>query len=187
MRAFIPIIVTALALSLAGCSSSPEMAALPDGPLTPMPDFSAPKDPSDKALEQSIASMIKSGRGPAFSQYDFLRVDLDHDGRRDALVMMKGPHNYWCSISGCSMIVMKADNESFTPVSNIMPIRGPVLVAETQNNGWRDIVIEVRGQSWEPARQVALKFDGSAYPGNPLNEPPATIAYTRHDGVRAFP
>jgi len=38
-----------------------------------------------------LPSISLVANGPANTLYDFTRVDLDGDKRRDALVMMKGP------------------------------------------------------------------------------------------------
>ena len=43
--------------------------------------------------------------------YDFRRVDLNGDGKRDALVLFTNPYGYWCGDNGCSMLVMKAEVE----------------------------------------------------------------------------
>lgn len=183
MTRFLLILICFAILPLAGCGTSKDDTG---GPLTPMPDFNAVNDPTDAALVQSIEAYLKQSGGPASTRYDFTRMDLDHDSRRDALVMMKGPHHYWCDMNGCSMVVFKAGNDSFTPLSEVFPVRGPLYVSDAQTAGYRDLIIRVDGQAYAKAKDVALKFDGQAYPRNPFFLPEIELSRAEM-GQRIFP
>ena len=170
-------------LLLGACASAPEQSAY-DGKLTPMP--SEPQDPEDHVLDAAIKEYLAATKGPLFTRYDFTRVDLDNDGRREGLVMMKGPHNYWCDANGCSLVVFKAADDYFTVASEIFPVRGPLYVGETKSEGWRDLIIRVSGQSYAKAKNVALQYDGRQYPRNPFFEPEMKISMAP-TGPRLFP
>lgn len=170
---------------LGGCASGPDRTAT-DGPLTPMPDGYSPQDPEDHVLDAAIKDYLAATKGPLFSRYDFTRVDLDNDGRREGLVMMKGPHHYWCDANGCSLVVFKAADDHFTVTSEIFPVRGPLYIGETTSQGWRDLIIRVSGQSYAKAKNVALQFDGEKYPRNPFFEPEMHVSLADH-GPRLFP
>lgn len=148
---------------LGGCSgkdSTPEIK----NPLTPPPP--AVIDPDDFVLKESVLSIMKETGGPLNSGYIFRRVDLNDDGRRDALVLFKTPYGFWCGTHGCTMLVMQAHNEVFTLVSAIQTVRPPVYISEYKTNGWKNIVLRVSGRSTK-AKNVAMQFDGKSYPQYP--------------------
>ncbi len=92
-------------------------------------------------------------------------LDLNGDGRQDALVLLENPL-YFCGTGGCTMVIFKGTPSGFEFVSSTTLIRGPVLVSETNTQGWRDLIVEVSGGGMA-AKQVAMKFTGSKYPSNP--------------------
>lgn len=172
---------------LAGCASSPqETQYAADGPLTPLPHDLIPQDPEDHVLDAAVQEYLKLAKAPLFSRYDFTRVDLDNDGRRDALVLMKGPHNYWCDANGCSLIVFKAQNDSFNVASEIFPVRGPMYVSNQTSAGWKNLIVRVSGQSYAKAKDVAMRFDGERYPRNPFFLPEAYVTQDEQE-MRLFP
>ncbi len=181
---FFSLIISILALSLSGCSSSGREVSY--NPLTPLPDELLPQDPEDHVLNAAVQEYLKLADAPLCSSYDFTRVDLDGDNRRDALVMMKGPHNYWCNMGGCSLIVFKAANDHFEWSSQISPVRGPLYVSDETSEGWKNLIIRVTGMPDAKAKSVAMQFDGRRYPQNPLTQPPIEISRSDY-GQRLFP
>lgn len=187
-RSALAALVTLALVVLCGCGPTRTgHLASAEGPLTPLPDTVLPRDPEDHVLNAAIEDYLKAIKAPLFTRYDFTRVDLDNDGRRDALVMMKGPHHYWCDANGCTMAIFAAANDHFTFTSEIFPVRGPLYVSENMTQGWRDIIVRVSGQSYAKAKDVALQFDGTRYPRNPFFQP-AMPDYTRTaQAMRMFP
>jgi hypothetical protein len=184
MNRFLPrsliLLSLCLSLNLAACVSAPppaaEMAALPNPVI----------DPSDGQLDPAIQTFLVASKGPKFSQYDYTRVDLDGDGRRDALVMFSGPHSYWCDMNGCSLSVFKATNNGFVPMSEMFPVRGPMYVSNNRTDGWRNLIVRVSGQSYADAKNVAMNYNGGTYPRNPFFQP--SIQLSQMDlGQRIFP
>lgn len=143
-------------------------------------------DPPDSLLDGSIQSFLISSKGPKFSRYDYTRVDLDGDGRRDALVMFSGPYSYWCDINGCSLSIFKATDNGFIPLSESFPVRGPLYVSENRTSGWRNIIVHVSGQAYADAKNVAMQFNGTGYPRNPFFEPETQLSQADL-GHRIFP
>lgn len=158
-----------LAFILNACSSAPESYD-EAGPLVPMHDV---KDPSDQELDHSVRKTLAEMKAPVYSGYEFRRIDLNKDGRRDALVLFKTPYGYWCGTHGCTMLVMEAHNKDFTLVNSIQPVRAPVYSTNSETNGWRDIIIRVSGR-WDDAKDVAAKYNGRAYPLDPADIEPAS-------------
>jgi hypothetical protein len=169
-------------LSLAACSSS-----RPQARLATSEKLAAIREPSSGQLLETVAAFIKSQGAPADSQYEFTRVDLDHDGRRDAIVMMKSPYNFWCNVNGCRMLVFQAGNDDFSLVSQIAPVRGPLIVSQNNTNGWRDLVVRVSGRMDWQAKNVALKYNGHNYPQQPDFQPPLQMAANAIAGISIFP
>lgn len=145
--------------------------------LTPMPP--AVVDPSDLVLKQSLLEIFKETKGPLNSTYVYKRIDLDDDGRRDALILMKTPYGFWCGTHGCTMLILKAHNDVFALINAIQTVRPPIFISQQKTNGWKNIILRVSGRSTK-AKDVALEFDEHAYPKYPDTIPP--ISYEEYAG-----
>ena len=128
-------------------------------------------DPSDAVLKQSIRAFLEKTEAPKASRYKFVRHDLNRDGRRDALVLFETPYGYWCGKHGCTLMIMKASNTSFSIVNSIQPLREPLYISGVRTNGWHNIIARISGRS-APAKDVEMVFNGRAYPTNPDALPP---------------
>lgn len=185
---FIPMIAGfVMCVTLAACGKdAPEVVAMP---MLPMPVSSVPHDPDNEALAKAIMAYVGESKGPANSQYEFTRIDLDGDSRREGIVMMKNPHQFWCGIYGCRMAVFRAHNDGFAFMSEISPVRGPLTVSETRTNGWRDLLVMIDGRTGWDRKQVAVQFDGTTYPAQPAFLPAmvASNMTSAGQGVRIFP
>ncbi|MBN8522113.1 MAG: hypothetical protein J0L77_09495 [Alphaproteobacteria bacterium] len=143
-------------------------------------------DPSDSVLKETIAQRLKGQNAPPQSQYDFARIDLNRDGQRDALVLYRLPHTYWCSWSGCLLSIFRAEENGFTFINDIPGIRGPLVISSNTSEGWRDIIIELSGTQLYN-RRVTLAFSGSTYPSTPMNAPSAPYrVLSDAPGTRVF-
>ncbi len=130
------------------------------------------QDPSDYALAQSVKTILAEMKAPLHSTFEFQRLDLNDDARRDALVLFKTPYGYWCGTHGCTMLVMEAHNDHFTLVNSIQPVRAPIYSSDISTNGWKDILIRVSGR-WADSKTVAAKYNGTEYPLDPADIEPA--------------
>lgn len=173
-----------MCLSVAACSTKRESAM--DGPLLPMP-AAAIRDPGNGEFMATIESYVHGKGGPAQTRYEFTRIDLNGDGRREGIVMLKAPHQYWCGFNGCPMAVFEARNDGFNLMSEISPVRGPLIVSEAKSGGWRDIIVRVSGRTAWETKDVALRFDGRTYPPAPPMQPPIRVASNSIQGIRIFP
>jgi len=171
-----------LVLALPACSGSKRNIYI-DNPLTPFPE--AASDPSNEILIAAIKDFLADSGAPISSRYEFSRVDLDGDNRRDALILFKNPYGYWCDMHGCTMLVMKAQDDHFELVNAIQPIRTPLYVSEIETNGWKDLIIRVSGR-WDQSRDVAMQYDGRKYPSNPSALPPY-LRFAANDITKLFP
>ncbi len=150
--------------------------------LTPAPIPST--DPDDATMRVAVNDFLAETGAPVSSMYEYKRVDLDKDGRRDALVLFKNPYGFWCDQHGCTMLVMKAGDDKFTLVNAIQPVRAPLYVSETGTNGWKSLIIRVTGR-WDESKDVAMMFDGTQYPDNPAALP-AYMRFASNPETRVF-
>lgn len=124
----------------------------------------------NSALEAPLAAFIKTQNAPAQSTWDVARTDLDGDKRLDAIILFKSPHSYWCGWDGCGMLILRANDITFTPVTTINNVRGPIYVSRQRTNNWRDIIIRISGANF-PDKNIVMKFNGTTYPNSPLLAP----------------
>lgn len=155
--------ITLLCLCLNACGSKqePKPKTLP---LVPLDGLII--DPHDDVLKARLVQFLSENKAPTHSTYDYYRIDLDNDKRRDALVLFKSPFGYWCRDHGCALAVFKAQNANFELVNIIEPIRAPLYVHNNTHNGWKEIISRVSGR-WTKSRTISLKYDGQQYPNNP--------------------
>lgn len=136
--------------------------------LVPSDSTATPSDLMVAQLMQSVHSYTDPFDGPAEDvQLRTEWADLTGDGVQDALVYLDSPT--WCGSGGCTVLVFEGvvgeDADELGPfriAAEISMMHGPVTVATTSHDGWKDlIVVKESGQS------VALRFDGETYPQSP--------------------
>lgn len=198
------LLILTFAAPLASCTSSSEsrsaaasatISPAAGGPLLPLPGetpfspvSSLPvNDPDDGLFMDVLSNWLEQNKAPANTQYEFTRIDLDGDGRREGLVLMQSPHQAWCMEYGCTLFLFRAHDEGFSYLSEISPVRGPLVVAENRTAGWRDLIVHVSGHQITGAKNVALQFDGRTYPAQPAAAPTVTMNMLDVGGVKIFP
>lgn len=135
----------------------------PSGTLSPLPGVI---DPPDALADQAVRAYIAETGAPSCSLYRKARVDLNGDGRRDALALFKNPYGYWCDANGCTLLILEASDDGFTVLDAVRPVRGPIYIGANRYQGWKSIVVHVSGR-WTRTKDVALRFDGGHYPDHP--------------------
>ncbi|MBL4805407.1 MAG: hypothetical protein JKY71_11130 [Alphaproteobacteria bacterium] len=158
-------------LTVSACGSSqhePTTSAL-------LPMHSEPTDPEDEILVAAVRHFLENTEAPVASRYEFERVDLNNDGRREGLVLFETPYGYWCGTHGCTMLVFEAHNDGFSLVNDIQPVREPLFVSYEESNGWKSIVHRVAGRQ-SRAKYVSMEYDGRHYPSDPSRLPPSVYA-----------
>src|SRR5690606_14802413 len=143
------------------------------------------QEPDNAAMSESIAAWLELNNGPASTRYEFNRIDLNGDTRSNALVMLKNPYGQWCDMNGCTILVLRANEKTFSPVGTIRSVRGPIFISKLRTNNWNDLIVRVDGR-WSETKDVAMKFDGSKYPEDPEPLPPVRH-YAELNGQRIFP
>lgn len=178
------VMLTAAVLSLAACGTTRQAKLSQTEPS----QQAAVIDPDEPVFRAAMKQYLAQQGAPASSQYEYVRQDLDGDGRREAIVMLQSPFYTWCSGDGCKMVILKAFNDHFSVASEIAPVRGPLLISDTRTKGWRDLVVRVSGRQMRP-KDVAMKFDGRSYPEIPdfATPLPEVIQLANLNGTQIFP
>lgn len=96
-------------------------------------------------------------------------VDLDGDGRREAIVYVSG--RTMCGSGGCHLLILTRAGHSWREVASTTITRPPIRVLPTRTRGWQDIGVFVAGGGIIPGYEAVLKFGGRRYPRNPSMVP----------------
>lgn len=122
----------------------------------------------DSKLEDAFAKVYSLKRGEDKIRYYYNKIDLDGDNVPEIFVLLMGPSV--CGSGGCSAAVFKTNEKEYTLVSEFTLVRNPIIISEEKTNGWKNIVMNVRGGGIEEFFSE-LKFDGKQYPLNPSDQP----------------
>jgi hypothetical protein len=102
--------------------------------------------------------------------FRFALVDLNGDGRADAIVLTSGP--LWCGSGGCTMLIFQGVENGFEFVSKSTISNPPIRVSKTTVHGWRTLIVYSKGKG-----DVSMRFNKSLrYPLNPSTQPKASGA-----------
>lgn len=171
-----------LVLHLGGCGSSEtgtsggSIAGEAPTALSPRQDPSAGGGGSallaavDEAELRKAVERYRISKQRSESRYEFAGVDLNGDGRPEAVALFSG--NDWCVQTGCSLVVFQLEETGYRPVTHVTRALPPVLVGPDANFGWKDLIVNTGGGA-APVRAVQLRFTGQGYPGNALLQPDA--------------
>lgn len=94
--------------------------------------------------------------------YEIARADLDADGKEDVLALMNGKSSY-CGSGGCTLFILKGNGKGFTSLGSVKVVNAPIYLSKGVTNGYRDLVVTVRGGGATPGL-ASLEFDGKSYP-----------------------
>ncbi len=119
------------------------------------------------ALVAAVQRFVNTGGERELPDFRHALVDLDGDGRRDAIVLLQS--QAWCGSGGCTMLVLRGVTEGFALVSRSTITNEPIRVSPERSHGWRTLIVSAKG-----AGDVVMRFDGKRYPLNPSVQPKAT-------------
>jgi hypothetical protein len=111
------------------------------------------------------AHAVKFGK-PVPNKFSYAFEDLNGDGRLDAVVLENDPR--YCGTGGCTLLIFRGTRSGFTFVSGSTISNEPIRVSRETKNGWKTLLITVRGGGILTPEIHALKFDGLKYQ-YPLN------------------
>lgn len=152
----LPVVVSLAVFQMA--SAAPESAAPPSQPASPAATSHA------KAVQAALEKVDKEIKP---EHYELVEVDLDEDGRKDALALMNGQSSY-SGTGGSTLFLLRACKEDgkYHKVGSVSVVRAPIYLRTTRHHGLRDLLVTVSGGGAEPGNAV-LAFDGKCYPKSP--------------------
>lgn len=177
LAGFNTVAAVALTLALAACGTgtTPDAPLAAQGPiaLTPKQDPASggPGALSGKVNEPELRKAVERynlAKQRAAGPYEFAGVDLNGDGKSEAVVLFTGPD--WCQKTGCSLVVFQEEQVGYRPVSHITSARPPIMIGPEATFGWRDLMVNTGGGN-AAVRTVRLGFSGKGYPANALLQP----------------
>jgi hypothetical protein len=124
----------------------------------------APETRRDTRLEKllrSTRSYRESAAAGEWVRYLYNKVDLNGDGKPEAIVYLRGP--YICGTGGCPALVAQDTPKGYRVVANIILAQTPFIVSEKKTRGWNDIISCDSGGGIQP-HFVVFKWNGSRYP-----------------------
>jgi hypothetical protein len=131
------------------------------------------------------------------TRYYYNHVDLNGDNKPETIAYLISPKV--CGTGGCLLFVFTEHNGKYELVSEIAPIRPPIIVSDYKTNGWEDLYGFVVGGGITKGYFSQLKFDGKSYPESPfvpssdkIRQPLTGAAYIADDllkfrGIRLIP
>lgn len=159
MRAPLPLLTAVLTVACLGsaCSTnarndSQASAALP-----------VPVNEHERA-EKALTAFLASRSIREVPAHRDATPDLDGDGSPDLLMLLDDQN--WCQVDGCTLLVFHAGKDGDTLVSESISVRAPIAIGNRINRGWHDLLVNVG--NGDDAGVVALEFDGTRYPADPL-------------------
>jgi hypothetical protein len=125
---------------------------------------------SPQTADKGLLKAIHGLKPEAEERYFFSSMDLNGDGRKEAIVYLIGPHS--CGSGGCHTAIFSPEEKSgeYRLVTLIELTRPPIIAARSKTNGWRDLIVFVQGGGILEGYDVLLPFDGAAYPESPFLE-----------------
>jgi len=140
-------------------------------------------------LQRSFAADAASG---ADTRYVAASVDLNGDGRNEAVVRLTG--SYVCGSGGCPIYVYTPAGASWRQIGHTTITNAPIRALLSRTNGWRDLTVTVAGGGIGRAYEALLPFNGRTYPLNPSIAParrapaaaPGTVLIRDEDEARAL-
>jgi hypothetical protein len=120
------------------------------------------------------------------TRYYYNHVDLNGDSTLETLTYLVSPRV--CGTGGCLLLVFTKHNGKYKLVSEIAPVRPPIIVSEDKTNLWKVLYGFVAGGGVTKGYFSPLKFDGKSYPESPFGpssnkpkQPLTGVAYIADD------
>lgn len=127
---------------------------------------------AEARLRTSLQNYVlaKWGRPDWDTDYTARFVDLNGDGRREAVVLISG--RFWCGTGGCPLWVLTARGRSWRMVTQAPIVRAPVRLLPSRSRGWSDLSAMLYVDGTQPLYEARLSVNGRLNPTiTPLARP----------------
>lgn len=102
------------------------------------------------------------GRPEGDTNYKVKLVDLNGDGRSEAVVLVSG--RYWCGTGGCPLWVLTPRNRSWRMVTQAPIVKAPVRLLPSRSRGWSDLSAMLYAGGARPLYEARLSINGRLNP-----------------------
>lgn len=118
------------------------------------------------AFHRTLNSYLESTHNHPVSknEYDVAFANLNGDRFEDAIVLF-GLNTTWAGSGGSTLFIFKGTSKGFVFLSKTTVTRAPVCIRNTENYGWKDLVVHSSGGGLPPSERL-LVFDGDQYSPN---------------------
>jgi len=139
-------------LALSACSNQQEAPVVTEAkpaatttnadPAPPPPADNPGVEPEDAELEAAIRAAAPDYKADIVSdpsmksRYMAVRADLNSDGNDEVFVYLMG--GMFCGTGGCNLMVFSKGMDGYSLLADIATSRPPIIVAESQSNGYSD-------------------------------------------------
>lgn len=139
-------------------------------PASPAPLTEALAVTSSAQFDAKVDSALRNyftmhKTDPAETRYRWLTYDLNGDGQDELLTLLD-----WCGSGGCTLLVFENHQQQWRFNSRMTLVNTPFYVGQQSQNGWRDLIMPVRGGGATPELHQ-LRYNGISYPLNPSTAP----------------
>lgn len=127
---------------------------------------------AEASLRAALQNYVSNrwGRPDGDTNYTATFVDLNGDGRSEAVVLVSG--QYWCGTGGCPLWVLTPRNRSWSMVTQAPIVRAPIRLLPSRSRGWSDLSAMLRSDGTRPLYEARLSVNGHLNPTiTPLARP----------------
>lgn len=159
-------------------------ATEPTQALTPVYAESRPNPALARAILRELPGYPCADVEPTDEEavrYFYTFEDLNNDGTDEAIAYLVG--SYTCGTGGCTAMIFDVNGNEYTLNSQMTLVHTPIVVSETQTNGWQDLVVPVSGGGTTPSDRL-VQWTGQSYAANPSMAP--TWSGSTLEGVALF-
>ncbi len=136
---------------------------------------------ADENVSASLIDFVESyaaGRADPKTYLD-KTVDGGPAHPRITLIFMTDPG--WCGSGGCTIIVLEPLSDGYAFLGHMTVSYAPVRILSSRSHGMPDIGVRVRGDDVDdPAREVAVPFNGVRYAPDPTMPPSRPVDSAAH-------
>ena len=127
---------------------------------------------AEASLRASLQNYVSNswGRPDGDTNYIAKFVDLNGDGRNEAVVLVSG--QYWCGTGGCPLWVLTPRGRFWRMVTQAPIVRAPIRLLPSRSRGWSDLSAMLRFDGTRPLYEARLSVNGRLNPTiTPLARP----------------
>lgn len=112
--------------------------------------------PSEADVDAALRARLKIAPGNSVPEHKSAFVDLNDDGKLDAVVFLTDPDS--CGSGGCTLEIFKGTSSGLKGVSGTTLVREPIYMSPRKVKGWHVLVVESRYVG-----MATVRFDGRRY------------------------